>query len=55
MFTTLENQFYLVIIIFTAVCIILIFFMAGICGAISKLKRLDRERQTHMEKHETLW
>lgn len=55
MFETLEFQFYVAAAILGTVCVLLIFFMAGVCGAISKLKRLDRQRQQEFAKHVALW
>lgn len=55
MFETLEVQFYLAAAVLGTVCVLLIFFMAGVCGALSKLKRLERQRQAEFEKHVALW
>lgn len=55
MFESLEVQFYVAAAVLGTVCVLLIFFMAGICGALTKLKRLDRQRQQELEKHVALW
>lgn len=55
MFESLEFQFYVAVAILGTVCVLLIFFMAGVCGAISKLKRMDRQRQQEFAKHVALW
>lgn len=55
MFESLEVQFYTAAAILGTVCVLLIFFLAGVCGALSKLKRLDRQRQQEFEKHVAVW